>query len=386
MIPLYYNARSLLARRVSSIMTALAVALVVMILFILSGFIAGIKSTVMSAATRGNFVVISRGADSETASYISHEQYEIVKSRAQIATDSSGEALISPEMMTGFNPEPEKAAGSMFTFLRGVRPIAYKVHRGMKLVEGRWPAAGASEMIVGRKLNARFPALAAGRNLRFGRRTWQIVGVFSDNSSARESEMWTDLDVLTQDIRYSTGFAALHVVLRPGTADGFQQSLDTDARLRLDAVAENTFYSRQLGFVDQLRTLGMVVALILAVGSIFGAMNTMYAAVARRSREIGVLRALGFDSSRVLMSFVAESTMLGIAGAIAGEVLALLIARVSGLHGRLMNVGAFIFTFRVTASAFATGLIAGALIGAAGGLMPAWQAARIRVIDSLRAQ
>lgn len=220
-IPLYYNARSILARRVSSIMTALAVALVVMILFILSGFIAGIRDTVLSAATRGNFVVVSRGADSETASYITHEQFEIVKSRAQIAADSSGEALISPEMMTGFNPEPEKAAGSMFTFLRGVRPIAYRVHRAMKVVEGRWPAGGASEMIVGRKLNARFPALAPGRDLRFGRRTWRIVGIFSDNGSARESEMWTDLDALVQDIRYSSGFAALHVVLRPAPRSFF---------------------------------------------------------------------------------------------------------------------------------------------------------------------
>jgi putative ABC transport system permease protein len=386
-IPLYYNARSLLARRVSSIMTALAVALVVMILFILSGFIAGLKHTVMLSATHGNWIVASRGADSETASYISHEQYEIVKSRTQIQTTPGGEALISPEMMTGFNPAPERPpAQQSFTFLRGVRPIAYKVHRGMKLVSGRWPLGGSSEMVVGEKIQTRFPEeLALGRDFHFGRRNWHIVGVFSDNGSARESEVWTDLDALTQDIRYANGFAVLHVILRPGNEDAFQKALDSDERLKLDAVDEQTFYSRELGFVDQLRALGLIVAIILAVGSTFGAMNTMYAAVARRSKEIGVLRALGFTSTKVLASFMAESVMLALAGGIAGEGLGLLVATATGLNSRLMNVGEFIFSFRITPSAFATGLVAAAIIGGLGGLLPAWQAARVRVVDSLRA-
>jgi putative ABC transport system permease protein len=386
-IPLYYNARSLLARRVSSIMTALAVALVVMILFILSGFVAGLKHTVMQSANRGDYIVVSRGADSETASYISHEQYEIVKSRSQIATAANGDALISPEMMTGFNPAPEAPASQQaFTFLRGVRPIAYQVHRGMKLLKGRWPLAGSSEMVVGRNIEARFPhELAVGSDFRFGRRTWHIVGVFSDNGSARESEVWTDLDALTQDIRYANGFAVLHVILRPGTEGAFQKALDSDQRLKLDSVEAQTFYSRELGFVDQLRALGLVVAIILAVGSTFGAMNTMYAAVARRSKEIGVLRALGFTSGKVLASFMAESVMLALAGGVAGEALGLVVASATGLNSRLLNVGEYIFAFRITPAAFVTGLIAAAIIGGLGGLLPAWQAARVRVVDSLRA-
>jgi ABC-type lipoprotein release transport system permease subunit len=386
-IPLYYNARSLLARRVSSIMTALAVALVVMILFILSGFVAGLKHTVMQSATRGNYIVVSRGADSETASYISHEQYEIVKSRSQIAAAPNGDALISPEMMTGFNPAPDAPPSQQaFTYLRGVRPIAYQVHRSMKLLSGRWPLAGGSEMVVGRNIEARFPReLAVGSDFRFGRRTWHIVGVFSDNGSARESEVWTDLDALTQDIRYANGFAVLHVILRPGTEDAFQKSLDADQRLKLDSVEAQTFYARELGFVDQLRALGLVVAIILAVGSTFGAMNTMYAAVARRSKEIGVLRALGFTSSKVLASFMAESVMLALAGGVAGEALGLVVASATGLNSRLLNVGEYIFAFRITPSAFVTGLVAAAIIGGLGGLLPAWQAARVRVVDSLRA-
>lgn len=385
MIPVRYNLRSLMVRRTTSAMTALVVALVVMVLFILSGFIAGIRGTVMQSAVSGNWIVTSRAANSEPASFVSREQYEIIKSRPQIVTDTDGTALVSPEMMTGFYPSPDSPPAKVgFTFLRGVNPVAYKVHRDMKIESGRWPAHGASEMAVGRKLAARYPNLALGSDMRFGHRTWKIVGVFSDNNSARESEVWTDLDVLTQDIRYASGFAALHVMLKPGTEDAFQQSLTTDARVRLDAMSEREFYARESGFVDQLRVLGLIVAMILGIGSIFGGMNTMYSAVARRTGEVGVLRVLGFSRFDVLTSFVIESALLGLMGGVGGIILGLITAEVTGLASQLMSVGAFIFTFHLTTSAFVSALIAGAILGALGGLLPAWRASRIGVIDSLR--
>ena len=386
MIPLRYNLRSLLVRRTTSAMTAVVVALVVMVLFILSGFIAGIRGTVMQSAVRGNWIVTSRAADSEPSSYVSREQYLIIRSRPQIVTDADATALVSPEMMTGFYPAPDAPAAKVgFTFLRGVRPVAFRVHRDMKVVSGRWPRHGASEMVVGRKLAARYPNLAVGSDMRFGHRVWKIVGIFSDNNSTRESEVWTDLDVLTQDVRYNAGFAALHVVLKPGSEEAFRQSLTTDARLRLDAISESEFYARESGFVDQLRVLGLLVALILGVGSIFGGMNTMYAAVARRTGEIGVLRVLGFSRFDVLLSFVIESALLGVAGGIAGVGLGLITAHATGLASKLMSVGSYIFTFRLTPSAFTYALIAGAVLGGMGGLLPAWRASRIGVVDSLRA-
>jgi putative ABC transport system permease protein len=386
MIPVRYNLRSLLVRRTTSTMTALVVALVVMVLFILSGFISGIRGTVMQSAVTGNWIVTSRAADSEPSSYVSLEQYQIIRSRPQIVIDGDGTALVSPEMITGFYPAPEAPATKIgFTFLRGVRPVAFKVHRDMKIVSGRWPHPGASEMVVGRKLAARYPNLAVGSNVRFGRRVWKIVGIFSDNNSARESEVWTDLDVLTQDVRSNAGFAALHVVLKPGTEEAFQQSLTTDVRLRLEAISEREFYARELGFVDQLRVLGLLVAFILAVGSIFGGMNTMYSAVARRTSEIGVLRVLGFSRLDVLLSFLIESALLGVAGGVVGIGLGLITAHATGLASKLMSVGSYIFTFRLTPSAFASALIAGAILGAIGGLLPAWRASRIGVVDSLRA-
>ena len=376
-----------MVRRASSVMTASVVALVVMILFILSGFVAGLKATVMRTAVSDNWIVLSRGTTNEGGSFISREQYEIIKARSQIATARDGQALASPEIINGFNPNPEAppTAGNVFTTLRGVYPIAYQVHRDMRLESGRWPTRGSAEMVVGRKLAARYPNLAIGSDFRFGRRSWKIVGTFSDRDSARESEVMTDLDVLAQDIHMKNGFAVMHVVLRPGQHEDFAKSLTTDSRVRVDTQTEQDFYAKQTEFIDQLYSMGLIVALILAIGSIFGAMNTMYSAVARRTSEIGVLRVLGFSRFNVLSSFVIESCVLAIAGGILGELLGIIVAYSTGLSSELMNVGEFIFRFRLTTGAFVAGLLAALAIGALGGLLPAWRASRIAVTESLRA-
>jgi putative ABC transport system permease protein len=385
-IPIRYNLRSLMVRRTTSAMTAIVVALVVMLLFILSGFVEGLKQTVMRNAVSDNWILLSRGTTSEPDSFISHDQYEIVKSRPQILTDAKGQALISPEISTGFNSNPEAPPFDvMFTMLRGLDLIAYEVHRDLKIVDGRWPKHGSAEMAVGRKLAARYPNLALGKTYRFGRHDFKIVGIFSDHDSARESEVFADLDVLAQEVHFNNGFESLHVVLKPGMESAFQDSLNTDARVRLDAVSEQEFYARETGFVEQLRSLGLIVAMILAIGAVFGAMNTMYSTVARRKSEIGVLRALGFNRINVLLSFISESVLLGIAGAVAGEVLGLVVAFATGLTNQLLNVGAFIFRFQLTPGTFVSGILAGIVIGAAGGLLPAWRASRVGVIESLRA-
>ncbi len=386
MIPIRYNLRSLMVRRATSAMTASVVALVVMLLFILSGFVAGLRATVMANALTDNWIVLSRGTTDEGSSFISRDQYEIIKSRPQIAATADGQALVSPEVITGFNPDPAAAvtSGVMFTLLRGVYPIGYQVHSGMRLESGRWPSKGAAEMVVGSKLATRYPNLAVGSDFKFGRRTYKIVGVFSDRDSARESEMLTDLDILTQDIHTANGFEVLHVVLKPGMHDDFAKSLTIDSRVKVDTMSEQEFYAKQTAFVDQLRALGLIVALILAVGSVFGAMNTMYSAVARRTSEIGVLRVLGFSRFNVLASFVIESIVLALAGGILGELLGVIVAYSTGLSSQLMNVGEFIFRFRLTVGAFVSGLVAAILIGALGGLLPAWRASRIGLVESLR--
>ena len=385
-IPVKYNLRSLMVRRMTSAMTALGVALVVMILFILLGFVAGLRSAVLRSTRRNNWIVLSRSVTSEPSSFVTREQYEMIQSRPEIETGFGGLAMVSPEMVTAFNPQPDGPLRlSNFTYLRGVYPVAFLVHRGISVVSGRLPARGQAEMIVGARLAAKYANLRTGSEIHFGHRMWKIVGNFSDGGSARESEVWGDLDVLQQDVHFGNGFSSLHIAMKPAMGASFERALQRDARLRLDAMPEARFYALQTRLADQLRAIGMVIAGILGVGAVFGGMNTMYSAVARRAREVGVLRAIGFSKSSIVASFVFESMILALAGGVIGVVLGVIVADATGLSSRLMNVQMVMFSFRLTPSAFVAGLIAALIIGALGGLLPAWRAARLGVIESIRA-
>ena len=367
-------------------MAGLGIALVVMILFILFGFVDGMRRTVASTAETGNYILLSTGAEAEPNSVITKPEYELLHAMPQFASDPNGTTLISPEIVAGLNVNPGHAK-TMFVYLRGVKPIAYNVHRRMKLESGHWPVPGAGEWVVGRKLVAKFPAFGPPAKFHFGRRSWNIVGTFSDEDSARESEVWADVDDLFNDYRRSTGNAianVLHVVIKPGELSSINETLKKDPRLPLHAESEKEFYATQNQIADQFQSYGLILATILAIGAVFGGMNTMYAAVARRSREIGVLRALGFGPGNVLASFVAESAMLGLAGAVIGEVIGLAVADATGLNSNLMNVGLLIFRFHLGVRAIAAGLIAGILIGVIGGFLPAWRASAIGINAALR--
>ena len=382
MIPIRYNLRSLLERRATSAMTTLGVAMVAMIFVILFGFVGGLKSTLLKAGNNRNWIVLERGALSENSSGIAREQSDVVRVLPQIALSPDRKPLISPEALTGVNVSRDNRV-KQFALLRGVTPLAYQVHRGMRIVTGRWPLRGSEEWAVGQKLAARYPYIALGTSFHYDRHNWKIVGIFSDNGSARESEILTDNDDLRVD-RHWNGESALHVVLKAGAEAAFQSALQTDGRLKLDAISEPAYYASQTQIAKQLQSLGLIVAIVLAIAAIFGGMNTMYTAVARRQREIGVMRVLGFSRANILISFLVESAILGLVAGIVGVILAMLVAWMTGLDSRLMTVGTIFFSYRPTPSAILAGLIAAATIGVAGGMLPAWRAARIGVIEAIR--
>lgn len=385
MIPVRYNIRSLVERRATSLMTAAGVALVVMILFVLLGFVDGMRRSFRAASgDDNNWIVVARGLTTEPASHIDHTQLQILRVRPEIASDRDGTPLMSPEFIDGVNVAPNRRR-TQFTFLREAQPIAYRVHRNMHLIAGRWPEHGRDEWVVGQRLAAKYPSLAIGTLHRFGRGNWTVVGVFSDRGSARESEIWTDYDALVADAHVQEpGAATVHVLLKPGTAESFKAALRNDSRLKVDAMSEREFYADQSGLSGEVKALGLLVAILMAAGAIFGGMNTMYAAVARRGREVGVLRALGFSRADVIVSFIVESALLGLAGGIAGELLGVGAAWATGLDSQMMTVGVFLFSDSLSASAFVTGLIVALTIGVCGGVPPALRAARIGVIDALR--
>jgi putative ABC transport system permease protein len=387
MIPVRYSVRNLGQRMTSSAMTALSVALVVMVLTILLGFIDGMRGTMTRAAGPGNYIVLQRGVADETG-YINHQSYQIVRFLAGIAADKAGNPLLSPEAIVGFDPTPDSPRASTAT-IRLVTPMAYEVHPGIRIVEGHRPERLRNEWMVGQRLAAQYPNLHVGAKFRWGplKTDFLIAGIFSDDGSARESEVWADIDDLAAIIHLAPadiGYNSLHVVLKPGYADAFAKALHGDTRLRVDLMSERAFYQQAAGFSNQIRQLGLVVAIILAIGAIFGAMNTMYSAVARRRHEVGTLRVLGFASSSVLGAFVLESAVLGLIGGFIGELLAIVVAHATGLESRVMSVGNILFSFRLPWIAFGYGLVAAIVIGVAGGLLPAWQASRLRVTEALR--
>ena len=384
-IPITYNLRSLMVRRTTTLTTALGIALVVMVVVILLGFVSGLRQSLELAGEPGHWIVLSRGTWSEGESYIPRQQADILRTRPEIATDSSGAALFSPEMVVPFNAAVNRPAIQFRpASLRGVSPVVYRMRRGLRLVAGRWPAPGRDEMAIGQKQAARFPELGVGTTFRYGRRSWTIVGIFADRGSALESEFWTDIDVLQQDARFENGYSSFHVVLKPGSEDSFRNALSDDARLTVDALSERDFFAEQAKVADRLRELVLIVGLIVGTGAAFGGMNTMYAAVARRTREVGVLRTLGFSRGSVLTSFLVESVILALAGGVVGDLLAILLGLAAGLNHRLMSVGAVVFSSAFTLSALLGGIVAALLIGIAGGLLPAWRAANLPIIESLR--
>ncbi|HKV54790.1 MAG TPA: FtsX-like permease family protein [Candidatus Binataceae bacterium] len=387
LVPIRYSVRSLGQRLTSSTMTALSVALVVMVLTILLGFVNGLHRTMMLAADPDNHIVLMRGVTIE-AGFINHETLDLLRVRPEIATDANGHPLMSPEILIPFDPTPDAPRASTAT-IRAVLPIAYEVHRNVRIIQGRRPERGKNEWIVGQRLAARFPGLHPGAKMRLGQSKvdFTIVGVFSDNGSTRESEVWMDLNDLSVVAHIppaELGANVIHLVLKPGYDDQFKTALRSDNRLKVDLYSEQAFYQQAAGFSNQIRDLGLVVAVILAIGSLFGAMNTMYSAVARRRREVGTLRALGFGRGNVLAAFIIESTVLGLCGGLIGEVLAVAVAHATGLESRLMTVGNIMFSFDLPPSAFGYGMVWAVSIGVLGGLLPAWQASRLDVVNALR--
>jgi putative ABC transport system permease protein len=387
LVPICYSVRSLGQRLTSSAMTALSVALVVMVLTILLGFVDGMRRTLMQAVGIDNYILLYRGVTVE-AGFINHETLNIVRARPEIATNAKGEPLLSPELLIPFDPTPDAPRASTAT-IRAMRAIGYDVHNNIKIIEGRLPIRGNNEWIVGQRLLIRYPNLHPGATMRLGRAKirFPIVGVFSDNGSARESEVLMDFDdlaVINHVPPAEMGATSVHLVLKPGYEDQFKNALRADDRLKVDLYSEREFYEHAAGTSNQLRELGLIVAVILAIGALFGAMNTMYSAVARRKREVGTLRVLGFGRGNVLTAFIVESAVLGLCGGVIGEVLAVIVARATGLESRLMTVGNMMFSFDLPPSAFSYGIVCAVFIGVLGGLLPAWQASRLNVVEALR--
>jgi putative ABC transport system permease protein len=386
-IPLIYNVRSVKQRPVSTLLTALGIGLVVAVFVAMLALANGFIAALVKTGSTDNVLLLRRGADSEMSSSIPRDAISILAASPHIATGTDGKPLFSPETYIVINI-PRLGGGAFDVanvVARGVSDKAFEVRRNIKIIEGRRFASGQSELCVGSKLKGRFNNVNVGDVLRFANRNWNIVCRFSADGSSFESEIWGENEQFQSVFR---GGAFQDIAFRlkdPGAFEDVKRAFLADQRIQIDAHRESEFYATQSEMLGKvLRILAIMITSIMAVGAVFGAVNTMYAAVSSRTPEIAVLLTLGFHPRSVLASFLAESAVIAFVGGVIGCLLALPINGVVTSTTNFASFSEIAFAFRVTPLLLLEGLTFSVVMGVIGGFFPAWRASRMPVIQALR--
>jgi len=386
-VPLAYNVRNLAVRRWTTAFTMGGIALVVAATMLLAALVGGLKQMLVATGEADNLVVLRKGATSDGSSQVPRDAALALRALRGVARGDDGEPLASLELVNqpfGYTRDGQREN----VLVRGVSPAAFAVHRGVRLVEGRRFRPSLGEVVIGRGVLARYAPGGVGSAVRFGRRTWTVVGVFDGGGTSFDSEIWADVNDVQDDTR-RTGFSGVRLRIDPG-ADraALVRRIEGDARFTLEAKPETTYYEEQAESANSLYVLVLTLAAVMSVGAVFGALNTMYAAVASRTAEIGTLRALGFGRGSILLSFLSESLLLAAGGLVGGAALAALAVLaintlLSGVQFSMMTFTVATVLLHLSPAGFALGLAFATAIGVFGGLAPAWRAAHLRVVDAL---
>jgi putative ABC transport system permease protein len=386
-IPVTYNLLSTRERWTSSLVAVLGIAGTVGVFVAMLALARGFKATLTSSGLPQNAIVQRAGADNEMTSVLRIGDVRIVEDAPQVARGPAG-PLVSPEVVV-IAALPLRATGTDANVqVRGVSPRVLEVRDNVRIVEGRFLRPGLPEAVVGRGARDAYAGLELGANVRIGAGTWTIVGVFDGEGSSFDSEVWADAAILNGFYdRPPAIFQTATVRLKsPDDFPAFEATLKGDPRLNVQALREPDYYEKQSRVVTTLITvLGSLVALVMGVGAVFGALNTMYSAVAERAREIAVLRAIGFGGGAIVLSFFVEALVIALIGGLVGCVAVL---PVNGITTGTINWQTFshlAFAFRITPDLLALGMLFALVMGALGGLPPAIRAARANVATTLRA-
>ena len=383
-IPIAYNLRNLWVRKTTTVMTALGIALTVAVLLAMLALVNGLRAAFASTGNPLQVIVMRKGATAELTSGMTRAQFQDLRFKPGIATNAAGEQMASLEMVTVINlPSVDSPAGMNVT-LRGTSPIGIQL-RDLKLQDGRWFNPGQREIVVGKSIAKRYPGAHLGSRLRFGKGEWLVVGVMDGGQSAINSEIFGDLNQISSDFNRTDGLSS--ILVRASDASTVQpliNSINDDQRLTVSARTEREYYDMQTVSGAPLQALGILVSIIMAVGSSFAAMNTMYAAVARRAREIGTLRVLGFSRGSILFSFFLESLLLSIAGGLLGCLLALPLDGITTGVGSFITFSEIAFNFKISPMVMLDGIVFALVMGAIGGVFPARMAAKKEILVALR--
>lgn len=381
-----FNLQTLPERKGSALSAMVGIAGVVAVLVGVLSIARGFEAAMTGTGSEDTAIVLRSGSDSELTSALTRDETRIIADAPGIAK-KDGAVLASPELFVIVNLPKRSTNTDANVPMRGVEEQAFQVRPEIEIVEGRMFRWGRNEVIVGRSCRAQFAGLEIGNKLTFGQNEWEVVGVFSADGGLAESEIWADAAVVQPAYRRGSTYQLVVTKLSsPGMFQQFKDALTTDPRVNVKVERETDYYAGQSELITRLiAVLGTLISVLMAIGAVFGALNTMYTAVAARTREMGTLKALGFGSGSVVVSILIESLLLAVAGGAAGAIAAWL--AFDGFQTSTMNWQSFsqvVFAFRVTPSLLLRGVFYAAVIGTIGGLFPAIRAARMPVSSALR--
>jgi ABC-type antimicrobial peptide transport system permease subunit len=385
-VPFTYIVRNLFARRLTTALTAGGMALVVYVFATVLMLSAGLKATLVATGQDDNVLVIRRGAQTEVQSGIDRTQAGVVESLPEIAVGQDGLPLVSKEPVVLINLPKRESGKPSNVVIRGVTPRGLTLRPQVHISEGRMFRPGTAEVIAGASIAAGFRGAALGETLRFASRDWTVVGVFDAGHTGFASEIWGDAEQMLQAFR-RVGFSALLFKLADSDRfDAVKQTIESDPRLTLEAKRETRFYADQSeALATFINYLGTTISVIFSIGAIIGAMITMYASVASRTAEIGTLRALGFSRGAILTAFLGESLLMGLLGGAIGLTGAACMQTLAISTTNFQTFAEIAFRFVLTPEIAAAALLFALAMGFVGGFLPAARAARLKIVDALRA-
>ncbi len=385
-IPISYNIRNLKLRKGLTIMTALGIALTVTTAVFLMALLAGLQRAFKSSGDPLNVLVMRKGSTAELSGGFDANLFPTLKMLPGIAQDGQGQPIASGEWVVIMVLPRKDGTGDVNVSVRGMMPAGLTLRPSAKLIEGHWFTPGQREVVVGNSIHNRFAGANVGDNLDFAKGQWKVVGVFDSGGTSYDSEIWGDVNQIAADFDRQGAYASAYLrATDPVAADALKHRVSDDQRLKLDGMLETEYYEKQTSSGGPIEFIGTFVAIIMAIGSSFAAMNTMYAAVAYRSREIATLRIIGFSRPSILVSFVIEALLLSLLGAIVGIVLILPFNGMTTGIGNSLTFSETVFSLHLTLGVVITAVIFAMIMGLVGGFAPAWQAARQSILTSLRA-
>jgi ABC-type lipoprotein release transport system permease subunit len=380
-IPFKYNVRNLFIRKTTTALAVFGVAMVVLIFVALSSLVYGLRSTITRTGSADNLIVLSQGSISISSSLLDRSTIQEVKYLPEVKVSPSGEPLLSTELVIEDEIYYKKLNQTFPTPVRGVQPVAFAVHDDVQIIAGQPPQTNGG-IALGRKVADQLGNPGIGDQVEIGPRLWTVVGIFSAGGSVLESEIWADFNDLAAATKRNRISAMVLKVKDPQTVAAVCSTINANPKLRVKSLPETEYYGAQTSDAQRIWMLTIAVSIILSIAAIFGGMNTMYAAITNRVREIGILRALGFSHRSILVSFTAECIVIALIGGVIGCLFAL---AVNGVSVKAMSGGRFLdFSIQLTPVIAIRGIALSLLIGVVGGLFPARRASRMEIIDALR--